>query len=188
MRMRPAPRRSIRRDGPAGPEIVIPARRNWPLIVLMPVWLGLWAIGIAGAAGEVASGRAQGGEADFLALWLLGAAGAAGFVAYPWLWNAIGREVVGLRPGALAIRRDVAGLGLTREYGLGDVRNLRVSLPPSEASPWAASMRFWRGGAGVIAFDHGARTVRFGLGIDEAEAALVVAELGLRPGIERPAA
>ncbi|HEY8149015.1 MAG TPA: hypothetical protein VIK51_08925, partial [Vicinamibacteria bacterium] len=59
--------------------------------------------------------------------------------------------------------------------------------PPSDASRWAPPLRFGRD-PGVIAFDHGARTVRFGDGIDEAEATLVVAEMGLRPEIERPAA
>jgi hypothetical protein len=90
----------------------------------------------------------------------------AGAVAYAWLWNAIGCEVVGLRPGVLVIRRDVAGLGLSREFRLADVRNLRVSLPPSDAARWAPPLRFGR----------------------EAEASLVVAEMGLRPGIERLAA
>jgi hypothetical protein len=188
MRVEPAARRSTWREGTAGPEIVIPARRNWALLVVMPVWLSLWILGITRAASEVASGRARGGEADFLSLWAAGAVFGASLVAYAWLWNAIGREVVGRRPGVLAIRREVAGLGRTREYALPDVRNLRVSLPPADASGWAASMRMWRGGPGLIAFDHGARTVRFGDGIDEAEATIVLAELGVREGIQRPAA
>jgi hypothetical protein len=41
---------------------------------------------------------------------------------------------------------------------------------------------------GVIAFDHGARTVRFGEGLDKPEAYLVLEEMGLRGGIQRPAA
>ena len=107
-------------------------------------------------------------------------------VVYDWLWNAIGREVVGLRPGVLVVRRGVAGLGFRREYRLADVRRLRVSPPPRDASRWAPPLRFGRD-PGVIAFDHGARTVRFGEGLDEAEASLVLEELGLREGM-RPAA
>ena len=187
MRMQPAARRSFRREGAYGPEILIPVQRNWPLIVLMPLWLGVWTTGIAGVAGEVVSGRARDGEVVVFELWMVAAVLGAGAVAYAWLWNAIGREVVGLRPGVLVIRRDVAGLGLSREFSLADVRNLRVSSPPSDASRWVPPLRFGRD-PGVIAFDHGARTVRFGDGIDEAEASLVVAEMGLRPGIERSAA
>jgi hypothetical protein len=185
--MRPAARRSIRREGSYGPEIVIPVRRNWALIVLIPLWLALWTTGIAGVAGEVRSGRARGGEAGFFEVWLVAAVLGGGAVVYTWLWNAIGREVVGLRPGLLVIRRDVAGFGLSREYSLAEVRNLRVSLPPSDASRWAPPLRFGRY-TGVVAFDHGARTVRFGEGLAEAEASLVLAELGVREGIQRPAA
>jgi hypothetical protein len=113
-------------------------------------------------------------------------AGAA-TVVYAWLWNAIGREVVALRPGLLVIRRDVAGLGFSREYSVADVRHLRVSVPPSDAGRWSSPVRFGRA-PGVIAFDHGARTVRFGEGLDEAEASLLLEEMGLREGIRRPAA
>ena len=180
-------RRSFARPARAGREIVIPAPRNRALVVLVPVWLGLWSIGIAGAAGEVVSGRARGGEVAFFALWVMGAVLGAGVVVSAWLWNAIGREVVGLRPDALVIRRGVPGFGVRREYRLADVRNLRVSLPPPDAGRWAPPLRF-AGDAGVIAFDFGARTVRFGRGLDAAEARLVLAELAVGAGIERPAA
>ena len=129
---------------------------------------------------------ARGGEAGFFEVWLVVAV-AGVVVVYGWLWTAIGREVVGLRPGVIVVRRDVAGLGLSREYSLADVRNLRVSAPPSDAGRWSSPIRFGRE-PGVIAFDHGARTVRFGEGLDEAEASLVLAELGVREGVQRPAA
>jgi hypothetical protein len=182
-----AARRSLCREGTTGPEIVIPVRRNWAVLVVVPVWLTLWISGIVGAAGQVISGRARGGEAGFFEVWLIVAVAAGATVVYYWLWNAIGREVVGRRPGLLMIRRDVAGLGFSREYSLADVRNLRVSLPPPDAARWAPPLRLSRD-AGAIAFDHDARTVRFGRGLDEAEARLVLAELGVRTGIERPAA
>ncbi|HET6898965.1 MAG TPA: hypothetical protein VFK70_11475, partial [Vicinamibacteria bacterium] len=74
-----------------------------------------------------------------------------------------------------------------REYRLADVRHLRVSVPPPDAGRWSPPLRFGRE-PGVLAFDHGARTVRFGEGLDEGEASLVLAELGLRDGSLRPAA
>ena len=127
-------RRSTWREGTAGRELVVPVRRNWVVLVVVPVWLTLWISGIVGAAGQLTSGRARGGEAGFFEVWLAVAVVAGATVVYGWLWNAIGREVVGLRPGLLVIRRDVAGLGFSREYSLADVRRLRVSLPPSDAS------------------------------------------------------
>lgn len=187
MRVQPMARRSFRREGAAGPEIVIPVRRNWPLVVLIPLWLILWTSAIAGVEREIVSGRARGGEAGFFEVWLVAAVLGTCAVVYSWLWNAIGREVIALRSGLLLIRRDVAGLGLRREYDLAEVRHVRVSIPPSADARWASPVRFGRE-PGVIAFDHGARTVRFAEGLDEAEAAMVIAELGLAPVIQRPAA
>ena len=187
MRMQPKSRRSTWREGRAGRELVVPVRRNWVVVFVVPVWLTLWISGIVGAAGQVVSGRARGGEAGFFEVWLAVAVAGTATVVYAWLWNAVGREVVGLRAGLLVIRRDVAGLGFSREYRLADVRHLRVSAPPSDAGRWSCPIRFGRE-PGVIAFDHGARTVRFGEGLDEAEASLVLAELGVRDGIQRPAA
>jgi hypothetical protein len=187
MRMQPAARRSTRREGACGPEILIPVRRNLVVLAVVPVWLTIWISSIVGAAGQLTSGRARGAEARFFEVWLVVAVVAGGAVVYDWLWNAIGQEVVGLRPGLLVIRRGVAGLGFSREYRLADVRRLRVSLPPPDASRWVPPLRFGRD-PGVIAFDHGARTVRFAEGLDKAEASLVLEELGLRDGIQRPAA
>ena len=189
MRMQPAARRSHVREGTAGPEIVIPARRNWIVILLLPLWLGVWSMGIAGVIRHAfIDGRPPGAETRLLAFWLAAAAvGLAGAV-YTWLWNAVGREIVAVRPGVLAIRRDVAGLGRTREYDLVDVKNLRVSPAPSGPFGGKASMHFWLGGPGIIAFDYGARTVRFADGIDEAEAPMVLAEIGGGSRFERPAA
>ena len=187
MRVQPLARRSTWREGTAGRELVVPVRRNWVVLVVVPVWLTLWIGGIVGVAGQVSSGRARGGEAGFFEVWLAVAVAGTATVVYAWLWNAIGREVVGLRPGLLVIRRDVAGFGFSREYSLGDVRHLRVSVPPSDAGRWSSPLRFGRE-PGVLAFDHGARTVRFGEGLEEAEASLVLEEMGLRDGIQRPAA
>lgn len=43
-----------------------------------------------------------------------------------------------------------------------------------------SSFSWWLGGVGMIAFDYGARTYRFGRGVDEAEAKQLVAELQRR--------
>jgi len=187
MRRQPAARRSSRRESLYGPEIVIPVRRNLVVLAVVPVWLTIWFGSVAGAAGQLTSGRARGAEARFFEVWLAVAVVAGGAVVYDWLWNALGREVVGRRAGVLVIRRGVAGLGFRREYRLAEVRRLRVSPPPRDASRWAPPLRFGRD-PGVIAFEHGARTVRFAEGLDKAEASLVLEELGLRDGIQRPAA
>ena len=187
MRMQPPARRSYPREGTSGPEIVIPAHRNWIVILVLPLWLGVWSTGLAGVI-RSAFLDGRGPEMPLVAVWLTAAVAGLGGAVYTWLWNAIGREIVAMRPGVLAIRRDVAGLGWTREYDLVDVKNLRVSPVPPGPFGGKASMHFWLGGPGAIAFDYGARTVRFGNGIDEAEAPVVVAEIGGGSRFQRTAA
>ncbi|MGH2687976.1 MAG: hypothetical protein ACRDKW_04095 [Actinomycetota bacterium] len=91
----------------------------------------------------------------FLAVWVVGSVHGA----YAWLWQFAGREIVAVRPSSLVLRREIFGFGRSREYDLRHVRDVRVS--PAT-----------RGGIaiGPLAFDYGARTYRFGGGVDEAEA------------------
>jgi hypothetical protein len=92
---------------------------------------------------------------------------------YYWLWNLIGREVLLFAHGLLVLRREVLGFGRSKEFDLNKVQALRVSTEPY--NPWSSSVtfNFWTG-ANSMAFDYGARTYRLGLGLEEAEAGMVV--------------
>jgi hypothetical protein len=118
----------------------------------------------------------EGGEPTFfLIFWLLGWTAGGVFALYALLWLAVGKEIVSLRPGSLTIKLAVLGVGLTREYDLAHIKNLRVS--PEPANPFGWSMSFWGIGGGLIAFDYGAKTVRFAASIEEAEASQIVSDL-----------
>jgi hypothetical protein len=110
----------------------------------------------------------------FLGAWLVMWAMSGGAALLTCLWMARGREIVTLRPDTLEIRRDVLGWGTTREYDLGYARNLRVSQRPFDPK---RPLEAWGIGGGSVAFDYGARTLRFGSSLDEAEARQVVSEL-----------
>jgi hypothetical protein len=89
-----------------------------------------------------------------------------------WLWSMAGHEIVSLTPTSLTIRRDILGFGRSREYDLPSVKNLRIDNT-------AVNGRYNQGfsltpGAGTIAFDYGAKTFRFGGGVDEAEASHLI--------------
>jgi hypothetical protein len=108
-------------------------------------------------------------QISFLLVWL--AAGCAW--AYLWLWNLIGREEVTIDGQVIAVRR--WPLGRRREYDVRHVRRLRAS--PSARSSFRDPSGFF---GGALAFDYGARTVRLGNGIDEAEAQLIVESIRTR--------
>ena len=92
-----------------------------------------------------------------------------------WLWILLGREIVevSIPEGALKVR--CLPFKKTSSYRLSEVANLRV----------LESLRWGRGTtviAGIIAFDYGASTIRFGYTIDPAEARQIVALLKERFG------
>jgi hypothetical protein len=71
------------------------------------------------------------------------------------------------------LKRDVFGLGRTREYDATEVKNLRLSPPLTY--PYQSFARISYGSSdGRIAFDYGARTCRCGAGIDDAEAGQII--------------
>ena len=54
------------------------------------------------------------------------------------------------------------------------MRDLRIGQIGFDPVNVSSSLQLWGVGGGVLAFDYGARTYRFGAGLDEAEAKQVV--------------
>jgi hypothetical protein len=161
-------------------------RRSWSLALFLTGWLVGWGVGEAFAIRELAFGAAGSGDL-FLAAWLL-AWTAGGLAAiFTWLWNLSGREIVAADASSLTIRREVLGIGRTREYQLAAVRDLRVerrSLVPSGRSSRGQSVVRHAGlGGGPIAFDYGYMTQHFGAGLDDPETQDIVD--ALRPRLPR---
>jgi hypothetical protein len=167
-------RRSVVEGDGSAYRVLIPARRNVFLLLFLGLWLTGWAVGFTSAWYSIL----REGPSPFMVVWLGGWSIGGMFVAYTWLWTAVGREIVSIAEGALKIKRDVLGLGPTREYDLSRVQNLRVSAGTPDPFGWSASTRSWgMPQAGVVAFDYGAKTFRFGGSIDEAEGTQIVREL-----------
>jgi hypothetical protein len=145
---------------------------------LLGAWLGGWFFGEKSAIEQILRHREVGPD-FFLIFWLIGWTTGGAWALSTWLWMAFGKEVVLLRPQALLLRHEVLGVGRTREYDLSHVRNLRVAPETGEPSGWR-NTHFWGPGSGLVAFDYGARTCRFGAAVDEAEAAGIVADLKAR--------
>jgi hypothetical protein len=91
-------------------------------------------------------------------------------------WNLAGREVVRVTPGELVLRKEVFGLGSPREFDRSQVADLRVAPLVYNPWDWNAGLAVW-GLGGTLAFDYGAKTYRFGIGLDEAEAKMILAAI-----------
>jgi len=171
----PPQARSVISDDGDALQITIPTRKNWFLILFMGAWMGGWFMGETSAIGQLTGERSNSGGDAFLMFWLAAWTVGGVFALFTWLWNLAGIERVMFRGDSVLIRREVLGVGFTREYDATQVRNLRLSgIAPSNMFAWRNSGRFWGQTGGMITFDYGSSTVQFGGGIDEAEAAQLV--------------
>src|SRR5262245_24462670 len=174
----PAARRSTLVERPDRLELIVPAKRNFFVLMFLPAWLAMWAFALVNVVRELFSGSK--GPVPFLLFWLVGWTVGGGFALFVFLWMLAGRERISLQPRVLAVRRDLFGFGVTREYDLAQIRNVRVSAVPYDPSNWATMGRFWGLGGGPVAFDYGARTIRLAAAVEEPEATQIVSELKRR--------
>lgn len=163
-------------DEPPGLRIVIPARRNWFVVVFMTAWLCGWAFGEIAVIGALFGEGPPGALSLFLVVWLVGWTVGGLFAVYIVLWMLAGQEIVLLRPDALVVKRNVLGIGKRRAYDITKVERLRV-VESDSGSQRPGSRAPGRGMFGRIAFDYGPKTVRFGASIEPGEARMLVDKL-----------
>lgn len=113
----------------------------------------------------------------WVAGWLIFWVGVGGFGFARLFMVILGREVVQLDARGLVLRREFAGIGRTRVFDLGCVRNLHCAppplmgySPPGRGWPPMAMPRL----AGTIRFEYGGRTHEFGLGIGYEDMSVVL--------------
>ena len=193
MTVQPFPSRYTTNDLGDSLVITLPARRDWITIVFLGVgslvFLGVEVAFIIGFVGGIAAGPAPGdpsiglGEAAGVSLlglaWFTIWTAGVLFALYSWLWQLTGREVIEVSREGISLSRQVLGRGRAKTYLAEHIQDLRVS-----PSPFAA-MTTWRhsrqpfGMLGALAFDYGARTIRFA-DTDEAEAKQILKEIQKR--------
>lgn len=148
--------------------ITMPSRAYWWRLPLLCIWLVIW-YGI-GFSFFLPGRMAHPIELIWTLFWFT----AGFFTLFDVVWQCAGKELLEASPYSLNIRRQIFGLGWTRAFVAADVHDLRVSPQPLPRygrgyhvqTPWR-----W---LGPLAFDYGAKTYRFGAGIDEAEAKHIV--------------
>lgn len=155
---------------PAGPEIHIRAVRQWWPLLFLPVWLAGWTVG-----GVMALREFIRKPDPFLGFWLLGWLMGEVVATAFWSWMMFGEEVVSVGQGTLRIARRMGPWGLGRGYPANECTHLRVTAPM--ALPAGGRLFLSPSVSGAIAVDWRARTLRFGQGLEEAEARLVAKEI-----------
>ena len=134
-------------------------------------------LGIFGVASIKSWNKTGTGSITWLSVWVLGSI----WLLWKILWPLLGKEIVTITPDYLSLRRAILGIGYTTTYQAAHIKNLRavaVLVPFYMRSYshhwWLHCMNIlW----GTLAFDYGSLTVRFGCGVDEAEAKHILAKI-----------
>ena len=161
----------------AGLEFSIPAKLHLFVLLFLFVWLAIWAV-TAFFQARILLSTPNVSLVFFFIVWTLG--GALGL--YIQLWTIAGREIITLKSGILTIKHALFGWVRVREYDGRHISNLRVDPEPYDSEgPRLSAVYPFR--TGPIAFEYGAKTIRFADGVSEAEAHDIVAELESVPDV-----
>ena len=178
-KLQPSDSRITIADTAEGLRIVMPCRRSWFVICFLTFWLWGWAVAEVMVANQLMMGDGPPEGELFMLAWL-GVWTVGGVVAiYAWLWQLMGKEILTARGQTFTVRRDIGGLGFEKKYDLVQMRDLRARPVGLKSVDLSSSFHLW-GVGGIIAFDYGPRTYRFGAGLDEAETKQVLTSIKQR--------
>lgn len=182
MPIKPYPARHTTEDLGTALQITIPIKKQWFQIFFSCSALISWLIGELVVSGILWTGNQIGAPIPFLLVWLIIWTMGGAFLAYLLSWQLFGKEIITVSAQSLITKRGVLVLGFPKEYSAAHIRALRVSATNNIPSMWCWMLNGWFYGmnGGWIAFDYGAKTIRFGAGVDEAEAKQILAEIRRR--------
>ncbi|PKN92109.1 MAG: hypothetical protein CVU44_15855 [Chloroflexi bacterium HGW-Chloroflexi-6] len=109
----------------------------------------------------------------FLLIFLLALLAMGVVVIYAFFWLIAGKEIIEADLKVLKVSRQIFSWKRTSEYSANEVKDLRANPTQFMSGPMK-SFRKLLGLDGTIAFDYGAKTFRFGLEIEEAEAKQII--------------
>lgn len=171
-------------------KVTLPSKRNIVYILWFCLWLFGWGYMVYAIlyipiriyqvieAGKTTASEMQVGDGlivmgVFLLIFLLALLAMGAVIIYALFWLIAGREVIEADSKVLKVSRQIFSWKRTSEYSANEVKDLRASVKQSVFGPMK-SIRKLMGLDGIIAFDYGAKTFRFGLEIEEAEAKQII--------------
>ena len=165
-------------------KLIIPARRNYFILLFLTFWLCGWTVGGGFAMSEIWSSFSL-----FLLFWLGGWAMGWIFAASTILTQIAGTEIIRVVGGDLEISTGVGPLRRTWRYHGTEVVNLQSEQPSIFGFPMRTFDYpfFIRPKTGAVRFDYGAASVYCAQGLDEPEGRTIVNWIGERlPRAARP--
>ncbi len=154
--------------------ITIPSHKQWVQLPFLIFWLMGWTFGELAALNDIFQHGFNGGGL-FLFVWITFWTMGGVMALLTVLWILFGREIIVVDGRqSFTHRREILGLGWSKTYDPTRIQDLRTAPPSLPRS------RQWPGwqNYGVIAFDYGAKTIRIGNSLEEAEAKQIIRTLG----------
>jgi len=165
-------RAKIYRDGDTI-EITVPSKKNFFTIIFLTAWIGGWFMGESSALEQVFNENADTTANSFITFWLVGWTVGGLFAILILLWFIGGEEIITVDEGVLELGRQIFGLGPIKLYQITDIKQMTVS-PTRDKDQWGNNRGRYLIKSGLIEFDYGLKTIKFGGEFDLAEARLLV--------------
>jgi len=167
-----------------GIQIVIPSKKNFFRIIWFVLGVTMW-VYMTGSVVYITSLLIMGLGSNtgmwifigFLVFILLFLVGLGSYIIYSLLWQFTGKEIIIVKNDFLRISRQIFNRNKFLEYSMQSISDLRASTPQTALFASVKIFKNISGQSGMIAFDYGAKTVRFGFEIEEAEAKQIVSVL-----------
>jgi len=180
----PTPRHSSYQTD-EGLQIILLSKKNYLLIFWYGLWLIMWtfmtgtvtfflAFFILSAIKETNSGMWI--FAMFITFMLLFLLSIGLPAIYTFFWQLAGKEIISINSAVMSITNQIFGWKKVYEYEIMDIKDLRASIPQKDLFARIKILQHSKQN-GMIAFDYGSKTFRFGLDIDEAEAKQIASEV-----------
>lgn len=162
-------------------SIRIPSSKNWFIIIFMTVWMGGWFLGETSAIHDLLSSDHIGID-SFMVFWLIGWTIGGLFALLVLIWSLLGQETIVIENGIFVVSKGILEIGLIKKsYDLNSIKNLELNPESAGFDSFFGQKKkigdFWGLTGGKIRFDYGMKTIKFGIGIDEAEARFLIEEV-----------
>ena len=159
---------------PGGLRISVPVKSERFRTLLNFVWLVVWAVGEITIVVFLFGGRLLPVPLPVAGLFLAAFSIAGGVVLWRWLWSIGGREVFLVARDGLRVRREIWGLGHSRNFEFEKIRSLRAGRLKYRVIYPSWGRMFIGHDESEIVIDCEGRRYAYGKGLEEIEAGNLV--------------
>lgn len=154
-------------------EITVPSRKRWFWIIFVTALLGFWVTGESSALLKMFDESTDSTVISFFTFWSVGWTLGGLAAIFSLLWFMAGEEIITVDKEALKLGRQIFGLGPIRSYQIAEIKQMTVT-PTGDKDPWETIGEHKLIRSGLIQFDYGLKTIKFGGEFDLAEARQLV--------------